>query len=108
MYEFYIALGALGGLHEACAAWDRSRRCGTPAHHGVLVGWCAGRAPADERYRPDYLRYRQGQLRLAAGRDHWVEQALSRPEGHSATATRGVQRSAGPTGREPRGQERRV
>ena len=106
-----MALGYLGGgPHEACDAWYRNPCCGTHAPGGVHRGSrLVGRVGSvDERDRPDHLRHRQGQLRLAAGRDHRVEQGPSQPEGHPAAAASGVQRPAGPAGREPSGEKRSV
>src|ERR1700722_8684636 len=96
--------------HEACDAWYRTHRCRTPAHRGVHVDWRLEWrvGSVDGRDRPHYLRHRQGHPRLAAGRDHRMEPASSQPEGHPAAAASGSQRPAGPAGREPPGQERRV
>ena len=96
--------------HEACDTRYRGPCGGAPVPHGLHGGRRPGRrpGPVGGRDRPDHRRHRQGQLRLAAGRDHRLEPGPPRPEGHPAAAARGGQRPAGPAGRQPAGQERPV
>ena len=89
----------------------RSRRCRAPADHGVRGrrrSARAGSAPSTNGIGP---------ITLAIGKDNagWLQGVITgwnklypEPEGHPAAAPRGLQRPAGPAGREPAGQERRV